>query len=323
MHEEAAQATIQARLFLEQAAKRRKKKKKRKKRVPRTSSHSSRGLARRRQRQWHLSSLPCDVSPRAVFPSVYDRPKMLDIMAGMEQKNSYVLLFFAPCTVFPSLSSGPRCSASWPVWTRRISSGLSPYSALCLVRQRIHAVRQFTEYFIFYVYLWIMGPQVDSRPALFQRLLGSTVNTSLCVSLRGWSSWSQCTSRCVSFVVLRPEMLDIVAGLDQKDNFLRGLVAIPTNNTPPQQHTTTTHHTKQPHTTTHTTTHTPQHTTTHHNTPQHTTTTTTTTTHHNHNHYHYHYHNHHNHHTSAILSRVNTCPGGRPVVCGPSGWPRC
>ena len=227
LHEEAAQATIQARLFLEQAAKRRKKKKKRKKRVPRTSSHSSRGRARRRQRQWHLSGLPCDVSPRAVFPSVYDRPKMLDIMAGMEQKNSYVLLFFAPCTVFPSLSSGPRCSASWPVWTRRISSGLSPYSALCLVRQRIHAVRQFTEYFIFYVYWWIMDPQVDSRPALFQRLLGSTVNTSLCVSLRGWSSWSQCTSRCVSFVVLRPLMLDIMAGLDQKDNFLRGLVAIP------------------------------------------------------------------------------------------------
>ena len=77
------------------------------------------------------------------------------------------------------------------------SSGLSPYSALCLVRMRIHAVRQFTEYFIFYVYLWIMDPQVDSRPALFQRLLGSTVNTSFCVSLRGWSSWLQRTSRCI------------------------------------------------------------------------------------------------------------------------------
>ena len=44
---------------------------------------------------------------------------------------------------------------------------------------------------------WIVVLQVDSRPALFQRLLGSTVNTSLCVSLRGWSSWSQCTSRCI------------------------------------------------------------------------------------------------------------------------------
>ena len=64
----------------------------------------------------------------AVFPSVDDRPKMLDIMAGTEQKYSYVLLmckvgfpgYFAPRAVFPSLSSGPRCSASWPVWTRRI-----------------------------------------------------------------------------------------------------------------------------------------------------------------------------------------------------------
>ena len=93
---------------------------------------------------------------------------MLDIMAGMEQKNSYVLLF-----------------ASWLVWTRRISSGSSPYSSLCLVRQRIHAVRQFTEYFLLYAYWWIMDPQVDSRPALFQRLLGSTVDTSTCVSLRG------------------------------------------------------------------------------------------------------------------------------------------
>ena len=30
-----------------------------------------------------------------------------------------------------------------------------------------------------------------------------------------------------SFVVLRPLMLDIMAGMDQKDNFLRGLVAFP------------------------------------------------------------------------------------------------
>ena len=64
----------------------------------------------------------------AVFPSVDDRPKMLDIMAGTEQKNSYVLLMCkvgfpglpAPRAAFPSLSSGPSCSASWQVWTRRI-----------------------------------------------------------------------------------------------------------------------------------------------------------------------------------------------------------
>ena len=66
-----------------------KRRKRRKKRTPRTSSHSSSRRARRRQRQWHArdAGFPGDVSPRAVFPLVADRP---------------------------------RCSASWPVWTRRI-----------------------------------------------------------------------------------------------------------------------------------------------------------------------------------------------------------
>ena len=75
------------------------RKRKRKKKLPKTSS--SCGRARRRQRQWHArdAGFPGDVSP------------------GMEQKNSYVLLYAAPRTVFPSLSSGPRCPASW---TRRI-----------------------------------------------------------------------------------------------------------------------------------------------------------------------------------------------------------
>ena len=48
----------------------------------------------------------------------------------------------------------------------------------------------------------------------YSSLLGSTVDT--CVSLRGWSSWS------FSFVVLRPLMLDIMAGMNQKDSFMRG-----------------------------------------------------------------------------------------------------
>ena len=33
-----------------------------------------------------------------------------------------VMCSSCPRAVFPSLSSGPRCSASWPVWTRRIFS---------------------------------------------------------------------------------------------------------------------------------------------------------------------------------------------------------
>ena len=38
--------------------------------------------------------------PRLMFPSVVARPKMLDIMAGTDQKNSYI-------DIGPSLSSGP------------------------------------------------------------------------------------------------------------------------------------------------------------------------------------------------------------------------
>ena len=93
-------------------------------------------------------------SPRSMFPSVGDRPKMLDIMAGTDQMYSYVGVWLvcwcpAPHTVFLALSyhgrygsevqlcrcsdgllvlylalcfflpSGPRCAASWPLWTRR------------------------------------------------------------------------------------------------------------------------------------------------------------------------------------------------------------
>ena len=66
----------------------RKRKKKRKKKLPRTSSNSSCGRARRRQRQWHAPNAGFlgGVTLRAVFPSVVDRPEMLGIMAGVDQK---------------------------------------------------------------------------------------------------------------------------------------------------------------------------------------------------------------------------------------------
>ena len=65
------------------------RKRKRKKKLPKTSS--SCGRARRRQRQWHArdAGFPGDVSPRAVFPLVADRP---------------------------------RCSTSRPVWNRRTAT---------------------------------------------------------------------------------------------------------------------------------------------------------------------------------------------------------
>ena len=48
---------------------------------------------------------------------------MLCIMAGMDQRDSYLVRVWrwhvqcCPRAVFPSLSSGPRCPSSWPAWT--------------------------------------------------------------------------------------------------------------------------------------------------------------------------------------------------------------
>ena len=90
--------------------------------------------ARFRQRQWYT---PGWFSPvHAVFPSFFDRPKMLCFFGwyGPEGQVCYVveaalvadidsgivLAGFAGFVLcFPSLSSGPGCAASCAVWTRR------------------------------------------------------------------------------------------------------------------------------------------------------------------------------------------------------------
>ena len=130
---EAAETMDQARLLSEQAAKRRrKKKKKRKKKLPCTSSHCSCGRARRRQRQWyarHCCFAGCDAL-RDVFPLVDDWHPMLGITAGMDQKDSIIVVvmmavahgrlvllvsLFALCFFCRCQALMP---ASWPVWTR-------------------------------------------------------------------------------------------------------------------------------------------------------------------------------------------------------------
>ena len=124
--QQAAAALEQARLLLE----RNKRKKRRRRRTPRTSSRSLRGRARRRQRQWYfhgwLRWLRC--ISRCV-PSC--RTKLLGIMAGVDQRDSHVMvpmvrlqktvesrlcrfgfavLHLALCSFL--LSPGPWCSAS-------------------------------------------------------------------------------------------------------------------------------------------------------------------------------------------------------------------
>ena len=89
VQEEAAEAMDQARLLLEQAVKEEEEEEEEKK-VPRTSSCSSCGRARRRQRLWHArdAGFPGDVPPRAVFPSSVGLPELPGILAGMFQKDS-------------------------------------------------------------------------------------------------------------------------------------------------------------------------------------------------------------------------------------------
>ena len=124
VHEEAAATLERARLWAEQKEKRRKRKKRKKRRLPRTSSGPSRCRARLRPRQRHAPGWFSWFSAlHGVFPSFVDRPKLLGILVGMDQKDSsmvplvvsyssFVLAGIAGDdafrAVFPSLVDRPR-----------------------------------------------------------------------------------------------------------------------------------------------------------------------------------------------------------------------
>ena len=141
---------------------RRKRKKRRKRRTPRTSSLP--GRARRRQRQWSAcnAGFTCHDAPRVIFPSGVVRPRMLCILAGMDQKDCFdvvPMVLTADTVEFPQVQfhdgrrhpfraanavpHGPDCStvdtctasvyeASFFVFWWSL---VSPFSAQCLVRQ--------------------------------------------------------------------------------------------------------------------------------------------------------------------------------------------
>ena len=96
------------------ASSKRKRKRRRKRRTPRTSSLPCR--SRRRQRQWSAcyAGFTGYVTPRVLFSSVDAMPKMLCIMAGMHQEDSYAVFagYDAPRAV-PSRFH--RCS-SWTIY---------------------------------------------------------------------------------------------------------------------------------------------------------------------------------------------------------------
>ena len=143
--------------------------------VPALVVDSGRGLCR--------AGIAC-ISLRAVFHSVVCRPEMLGIMACLDQKDSCI----------PYLSSRPRCSAFWSVWTRRtvwVGFAADDTSrAVFLACLHAHDARHHGRY--------DSGGQLhrgvqkswafleDDVICFRIRLFGSTVDTYLCQSIVAW-----------------------------------------------------------------------------------------------------------------------------------------
>ena len=146
----------------------RRKKKRKKKKLPRG------GRAHRRHRLWHVRA------PRTVFPSFGGRPRYLAFWwsrSSLTPPAAYarlVLLVFhlAVCSILSF--SGPRCSASWPVWTRRTIMCLAGLAgddsprAVFLICLHAQDARHF-----------------GRRPCFRIRLFGSTVDTYVSVQRPG------------------------------------------------------------------------------------------------------------------------------------------
>ena len=173
--------------------KRRKRKKRKKKKLPRGSSRS---LARRRQRQWYVckAGFPGDVILRAVLPSVVVRPEMLGIMASMNQKDNTTLVDYLGLLVllvtmhlalcFLLVSPSPGCSASWPVWTRRI---------IAVACTRL--VFMVNMLLAFCSLPWSAGPGCSSSWPLWTRR--TVASRSTCFRKQR-NAWTSCYMLCVS-----------------------------------------------------------------------------------------------------------------------------
>ena len=189
---------------------RKKRKKRRKRRLPRTSSFSS---PRGRLRQWHMQGCFCWFLSYVVSPSFGGRPKLPSFMDGMDKMDSFIARRRSrqwqagpagnvPRAVSLSLSSGPRCAASWPVWIRSIvMSVLVLFAGECAPR----AV--FSSLFDKPMMLGIMA--VTDKKDSYELFLVSGI---ACVN----------APRAVfSSLVHKPMMLCIMAGMLQNDSCLR------------------------------------------------------------------------------------------------------
>ena len=108
-----------------------------------------------------------DNAPRAVFSSLVGRPRVLGILAGLDQKDScprrtWVSVFSAQ---LGSIVDTCTASVYGACEAAHIFPGMSPYSALSLVRQRIHAVRQTTR---FLEVFWVCPDMVVDKCQMVQ-----------------------------------------------------------------------------------------------------------------------------------------------------------
>ena len=139
-------------------------------------------------------------------------------MVGKDQKDSSALVFFlaVTCTMLVWLvtmhlalcsllaSPGPRCAASWPIWTRRTFSSCA----------RRHSWQG-------HVHSWFYWLRCSSRCFLRCRqaqMLGIWAGMEQIHSYAvGWFCLSRCTSRCIPSCCPWRQMLVITACMDQKE----------------------------------------------------------------------------------------------------------
>ena len=148
----------------------------------------------RRHRQWHvLCWFVAGSISRAVF-SLVGRPMMLCIMSGLDQKGFFRFVSVI-CVVLSSTAD---------------TCGASVYGVFHFLRLLVGygSTGRFSTC-SFSAFAWFNCEYKFMRQSTWLVFL-VTMHLAL-----------------YSFVVLRPLMLDIMAGLDQKDNFLRGLLAFP------------------------------------------------------------------------------------------------
>ena len=116
----------------------------------------------------------------------------------------------------PLFVDRPRCSGSWPVWTRRT------VTQLCC--------RTFRRQRHWYVHGWFFWLRCTSRcvfawPKMLRIMAGIQSSRPRSSSTTVACSWSvllvtMLLALCSFFLVVRPKMLGIMAGLDQKDSCL-------------------------------------------------------------------------------------------------------